>query len=245
MSAVLPPPVRPPSSDGGSDGPGGGSRGRSGAPSRRVSMIVLVAAVVALVASVTASPWIVRGVSRAGAAGSVVPMGGGMMGGTGTGAMMPGRVWLAGDGVAVASIAAARARASEAASAAGLRPGEVVQFSRNVYVELKDSAGASVTEVLVDPADGAVTTEPGPAMMWNTGSRTATVTTDQARSLADAWLQADRPGESVTSVDAYPGYCTLDTAAAGRPVGMLSVNATTGEVWYHTWHGTFLAKEDA
>jgi len=28
-------------------------------------------------------------------------------------------------------------------------------------------------------------------------------------------------------------------------VGMLSVNATTGAVWYHTWHGTFIAKEDA
>jgi hypothetical protein len=26
---------------------------------------------------------------------------------------------------------------------------------------------------------------------------------------------------------------------------MLSVNATTGAVWYHTWHGTFIAKEDA
>jgi len=180
-----------------------------------------------------------------GGRGGVAPGGtadGGMMG---RGGMMSGQVWLAGDGVAVTSIAAARTRAAAAASAAGLRPGEVVRFSGNVYVELKDSAGASVTEVLVDPANGAVTTEPGPAMMWNTGSRTATVPADRARSIAATWLQTNRPGETVTSLDAYPGYYTLDTAAGDQPVGMLSVNATTGAVWYHTWHGTFVEKEDA
>lgn len=257
MSAVVPPPVRLSSPDGG-----------RGPASRRVAVVVLVTAAVALVVSVVASPWIVRqlsgsgpsaepsvgrfagvggpgGPGRAGGpgmmSGGVAP--GGMMGGRA--GMMPGRVWLAGDGVAVTSIAAARARATAAASASGLRPGEIVQFSRNIYVELKDSSGASVTEVVVDPASGAVTTEPGPAMMWNTGSRTARVTADQARSIAGTWLQRNRPAETVTSVDAYPGYYTLDTAAADRPVGMLSVNATTGAVWYHTWHGTFVAKEDA
>jgi len=25
---------------------------------------------------------------------------------------------------------------------------------------------------------------------------------------------------------------------------MLSVNATTGQVWYHTWHGEFLDKRE-
>jgi len=26
----------------------------------------------------------------------------------------------------------------------------------------------------------------------------------------------------------------------GRQVGMLSVSAQNGQVWYHTWHGEFL-----
>jgi hypothetical protein len=55
----------------------------------------------------------------------------------------------------------------------------------------------------------------------------------------------DSTGENVTSVDAYPGDYTLDTLADGKVAGMLSVNATTGAVWYHTWHGSFVAMEDA
>ena len=43
----------------------------------------------------------------------------------------------------------------------------------------------------------------------------------------------------------YPGYYTLDSASGGKTVGMLSVNATTGAVWYHTWHGEFVAEEDS
>jgi hypothetical protein len=27
----------------------------------------------------------------------------------------------------------------------------------------------------------------------------------------------------------------------GKISGMLSVNASTGQVWYHTWHGTYIA----
>jgi hypothetical protein len=247
--------------------------GSAGEPSRRTIMVVLLASLIVLISSVIAAPWIAAAVSGSPRAGQAVPgagpgaagpgvgvvgpgmMGGpgsaGMMGGSGStrmmsgSGMMSGRVWLAGDGVPVTSIAAARARAAAASAGVGLHPGEVIQFSANFYVELKDSSGAAVTEVLVNPATGAVSTEPGPAMMWNTGSRAVAVTSEQARSIGSAWLQADRPGESVMSLDAYPGYYTMDTVVAGRPVGMLSVNATTGAVWYHTWHGTFVAREDS
>jgi len=167
---------------------------------------------------------------------------GGGMGGSG-GGMMSGHVWLAGDGVRVTTIAQARARAATAAATANLHPGEVMQFGDNFYVELKDAAGASAAEVLVDPATGAVATEYGPAMMWTTG--TATITADQAKSIATEWLQANANGQTVASSDAFPGHYTMDTTSAGVTVGMLSVNATTGAVWYHTWHGSFIAKEDA
>jgi hypothetical protein len=79
-----------------------------------------------------------------------------------------GMVWLPGDGVAVSGIPAARAKAASAAKAAGLQPGEVIWFDNGFYVELKDSADIPATEVIVDPRTGAVGTEPGPAMMWNT-----------------------------------------------------------------------------
>ena len=170
---------------------------------------------------------------------------GGMMGSNRGGSMMDTRVWLAGNGVQVTSIAAARARADAAASPSGLHTGEVMQFSDNFYVELKDASGASATEVLVDPATGAVFTEFGPAMMWTTGSAPYPVSSDRATSIANNWLRTNATGQTVGTTDAFPGHYTMDTVSGGNTVGMLSVNATTGAVWYHTWHGTYIAKEDA
>jgi hypothetical protein len=189
-------------------------------------------------------------------------------------------------------IAAARGRAAQAATTADLHPGEVIWFDNGFYVELKDASGQSATEVIVDPQTGAVTTEPGPAMMWNTrygtmsgtagvgrpGGRiggpagmmggpagmmggqagimgggfgaaasggTAAVTADQARSIAQQWLDTNRSGQSAQTPDSYPGYYTMETATSGKITGMLSVNADTGAVWYHTWHGQFIAREDS
>lgn len=232
----------------------------------RWPVAVLVVASVLLVASVamaavgvlgpapwrSAAPWGAADGTR-GMAWTGSDQWGGLMGGRsgdgmrggGYGAMMAGQIWLAADGQPVASIEQARARAALAGAPRGLHPGEVMQFTDNFYVELKDSNGEATTEVLVDPASGAVHTEPGPAMMWNTGSQTGTLTQEQATQAAAAWLTSNRPGESVKSIDAYPGYYTVDTAAAGKMVGMLSVNATTGAVWYHTWHGSFVAMEGA
>jgi hypothetical protein len=186
--------------------------------------------------------------------------GAGMMGGYGQGAgrsagsMMGsmGLVWLPGDGVAVSSIPAARARATTAAATAGLHPGEVMWFDNGFYVELKDSAQKPATEVIVDPRTGSVSTEPGPAMMWNTRFGTmragaggaGPVDSTKARSIATSWLAANRAGTTVRTIDAYPGYFTLDLQSNGAVSGMMSVSSVTGAVWYHTWHGTFIAMED-
>jgi len=174
----------------------------------------------------------------------------GMMGGSMMGSM--GMVWLPGDGVAVSSIPAARARAASAAKAAGLHPGEVMWFDNGFYVELKDSAGKPATEVIVDPRTGTVSTEPGPAMMWNTrfgmmradGGSAGLVDSTKARGIATSWLTANRPGTTIKSIDAYPGYFTLDLQRNGVVGGMMSVNSSTGAAWYHTWHGAFIAMED-
>jgi hypothetical protein len=61
--------------------------------------------------------------------------------------------------------------------------------------------------------------------------------------VANTWLAKARPGETAeTDGRTFPGYYTLDTTKNGKTAGMLSVNATTGAVWYHGWHGTFLAE---
>ena len=224
----------------------------------------------------------------------------------------------------VNSIADARARAQTFADKLGLKTDEVLHFQRNYYVKLVDSNGKPATEVLVDPATGAVSIEFGPAMMWNTkygmlsgrfgshmmsadavrsmvgryggdysgmiGGRgysgmmggkttvpgetpgammgagyggmmggttttptapttpatpsttpTETVTLVRAHELAQAWLDANEPGVKVeTGGDAFPGYYTLETLRNGQIAGMISVNASTGAVWPHWWHGELI-----
>jgi hypothetical protein len=183
--------------------------------------------------------------------------GGSMMGSSMMGsASGMGMSWLPGNGVAVSAIPAAKARAATAAAAAGLHPGEVMWFDNGFYVELKDAAGNPATEVIVDPRTGAVTTEPGPAMMWNTrtgmhariqGARpvAGAVDTRKARTIATGWLATNQAGTTIGSIDAYPGYFTLDLRRNGVVSGMMSVSSTNGAVWYHTWHGTFIAMEDS
>ena len=231
---------------------------------------VLVAAVIALVASAAVAASTLGGSSfgLSGVRGQGQGPGAGMMGGYGQGqgagagmmggSMMGsmGMVWLPGDGVAVSSIPAARARAAKAAAPAGLHPGEVVWFDNGFYVEFKDGAGQPATEVIVDPRTGSVSTEPGPAMMWNTrfgmraGSSSAgPVTSAKAREVATAWLAANQTGNqggtTIRSLDAYPGYFTIDLQRNGAVSGMMSVNSSTGAVWYHAWHGAFKALEDS
>ena len=161
---------------------------------------------------------------------------GGIMGGSMMGSM--GMVWLPGDGVAVSGIPAARARAASAAKAAGLHPGEVMWFDNGFYVELKDSAQKPATEVIVDPRTGTVSTEPGPAMMWNTrfgmmrvGSDSAgAVDAAKAREIAISWLVVNKADTTIRTIDAYPGYSTLDLQRNGVVSGMMSVSSVGGAV---------------
>ena len=66
--------------------------------------------------------------------------------------------------------------------------------------------------------------------------------------VADSWLAQARPGErvhpDVGGMGRFPGYYTLDTTRNGKTVGMLSINAATGDLWYHGWHGRFLAERE-
>jgi hypothetical protein len=243
---------------------------------RPLTVVALATAVTALVASAaiavgtlggqSSGPTMMRGGGQSWGSGMMGGQGqrssAGMMGSSMMGSSMMGSAggigmaWLPGDEAAVSSIPAARARAATAAKPAGLHPGEVMWFDNGFYVELKDSVGKPATEVIVDPRTGAVSTEPGPAMMWNTrfGMHASSpdanpvagaVDATKARAIATAWLDANRSGTTIGSIDAYPGYFTLDLKRNGTVSGMMSVNSSSGAVWYHTWHGAFIAMEDS
>lgn len=167
--------------------------------------------------------------------------------------MMGGHYWQRGDGTPVKTLDQARQRADAFANRLDLRVGEVMQFSKNFYAELKTPSGTLATEILVDPADGDTGIEYGPAMMWNTDygmhprgqSQTQTrISPDQAQDRAQQWLSDQGSKLTADEAEAFPGYCTLHTLRSGKINGMLSVNASTGAVWDHTWHGTYIATSE-
>ncbi|MER5390243.1 hypothetical protein [Saccharopolyspora sp. NPDC002686] len=224
------------------------SAARAALRGRRLPLTVLVLAVAALVASVV---WVVGGVGgwRAVSPGQPAAPGYGMP-------MMPGNGGLPSQTApaAVANFDDARRASDEFGQQRGLHTGEVMQFSNGYYAELLDPGGHGGTEVLIDPASGAVFLEPGPAMMWNSAygmmpapvrGRPPTVTAEQAEQIADQWLAQNNTGLHATDPTAFPGYYTLHALRGDQIAGMLSVNARTGAVWYHSWHGQFIAMQDA
>jgi hypothetical protein len=148
----------------------------------------------------------------------------------------------------------------------GYRVAEVMAFTNNDYIAVEDSSGHGAFELLSGPRGEWLMPEPGPNMMWNTrygmmgGSGQGmmggygaydtpseggqNISARRARTIADKWLDENFPGRRALDPHAFPGYYTIDFGSNGHPVGMLSVNASTGAVWYHNWHGHFLASSD-
>ena len=143
----------------------------------------------------------------------------------------------------------------------GLAADEVIEFTDNYYASIREKGtGIGAFEILIDRATGNVIREPGPDMMWNakysmmgggmmggfgaTSSRPMTVTTQQAQDAAQRWLDANRAGANAKSPDSFYGFYTVDFERTGQLVGMVSVNGYTGQVWYHSWHGTFIQLKD-
>jgi hypothetical protein len=83
---------------------------------------------------------------------------------------------------------------------------------------------------------------------WNYQSTTPSnvlpdmpVTKDQAITNAQAYLDQYQPGTTAaTDPMQFYGYYTLDFSKDGKVAGMLSVNGYNGQVFLHTWHGTFI-----
>jgi hypothetical protein len=102
---------------------------------------------------------------------------------------------------------------------------------------------------------GVVMPEPGPNLMWNTKygvmggmmgiyrqtpTSSMTVTPEQAKTIAQQYLDTSFSGTSAGDVDTFYGYYNVDVLSNGKPFGMLSVNGYNGQVWYHSWHGTYI-----
>jgi hypothetical protein len=76
-------------------------------------------------------------------------------------------------------------------------------------------------------------------------SAAMTISSTQALALAQQFLDNALPGTTTASdADAFYGYYTLDFLRDGKIVGMLSVNGFSGQVFLHTWHGTFIETKD-
>jgi hypothetical protein len=72
-------------------------------------------------------------------------------------------------------------------------------------------------------------------------SATMTVTPEQAIAYAQKYLDANISGATAaTDPIRFYGYYTLDFEKDGKVAGMLSVNGYSGQVFLHTWHGTFI-----
>jgi hypothetical protein len=145
---------------------------------------------------------------------------------------------------------------------------EIMIFNQNAYaVVAEKSTGKGAMELLLDYASGNVYPEIGPNHMWNLkygmmGGRgngafgcgmgyninpdsatftEMTVTVADAKSAAQAYLDANEPGATAADEGmAFYGYYTFDYSIDGKIAGMLSVNGYNSQVWPHTWHGQFV-----
>jgi hypothetical protein len=145
----------------------------------------------------------------------------------------------------------------------GLDVTEVMEFQRNYYAIIaEEDTGIGAMELLVDKDSGAIGPEPGPNMMWNakygmmgpigmrpgmmgmTGGYATgemTLSPQEAEAVAQRWLDINLPGRTAGEADEFYGYYTLHFLDDGQIEGMLSVHGSSGDVWYHSWHGDFVA----
>ncbi len=140
-----------------------------------------------------------------------------------------------------------------------LKASEIMEFSYNFYVMfLEKSTGIGAFEALIDPFTGDMYPETGPNMMWNTKygmmsgmmwgynnpSTPMTITEEQAKKSTQEFLNGYLSGAKPGDADKFYGYYTVEIMKDNAIYGMLSVNGYTGQVWFHTWHGQFLASKE-
>ena len=136
---------------------------------------------------------------------------------------------------------------------------QIEEYANNFYVQVNEvSTGKGAFELLINKYTGSIYPEMGPNMMWNTKfgmmrggilggiygtpSTTMTVTPAQATTDAQTYLNSYISGTTTGDVNTFYGYYTIEVLSGTTTYGMLSVNGYSGQVWFHTWHGTFIAE---
>lgn len=117
---------------------------------------------------------------------------------------------------------------------------------------LEKNSEQGAFELLFDPYRKIIYPEYGPNMMWNTEygmsnmmgwgipSEENRLSRQQAQEIAEKFAQAN--GFTVEDEGhQFHGYYTFHTGDNNNTTGMMSVNAYTGQTWYHNWHGTLAA----
>ena len=135
---------------------------------------------------------------------------------------------------------------------------QVEEYTNNFYVQVNEkSTGNGAFELLINKYTGSIYPEMGPNMMWNTkygmmrsgilggifGTPTTTampVTATQATANAQQYLNSYLPGTTTGDVTTFYGYYSVEVLNGTTIYGMLSVNGYSGQVWFHTWHGSFM-----
>ena len=147
---------------------------------------------------------------------------------------------------------------------------EVEEYQNNFYATyLEKSTGIFAFQMLIwkpgsfwtgsmmgnGMMSGVVMPEPGPNTMWNTkygvmggmmgiykqiSGNNLNVTSDEAKTIAQQYLDSRFSGTSTGDVDTFHGYYNVDVLSGGKTFGMLSVNGYSGQVWYHSWHGAYI-----
>jgi hypothetical protein len=136
---------------------------------------------------------------------------------------------------------------------------QVEEFTNNFYVQVNEAnSGKGAFELLINKYTGSIYPEMGPNMMWNTkygmmrsgalggifGTPTTTMTVTQEQATIDAqtYLNSYISGAKTGDVNTFYGYYTIEVLNGATTYGMLSVNGYSGQVWFHSWHGTFIAE---
>ena len=183
--------------------------------------------------------------------------------------VMMGSEWTSGSGASSLEEAVEAAEEYAASFNESFKVAEVMQFDNHFYAIIEEvDTGIGAFEILIDPQTGAIQPEHGPTMMWNAkygmmggagsmmsgsmmgrgsaiSSNEMSVSPSEAIRLAQQYLDRAYPGvDAGDEADAFYGYYTIHTEVDGEVAGMLSVHGETGQVWLHSWHGTFIAMTD-
>jgi hypothetical protein len=136
---------------------------------------------------------------------------------------------------------------------------QIEEYTNNFYVQVSEkSTGNGAFELLINKYSGSIYPEMGPNMMWNTqygmmrggilggifGTPTTTMTVTAAQAKADAqtYLNSYISGATTGDITTFYGHYTIEILKGGTTYGMLSVNGYSGQIWFHTWHGTFIGE---